>query len=138
MPFANDYFDGVISIDSYHYYGSNDVFCSEKLLPPLKKDAIVAIAVPGMKVELGNEIPEEMKPYWDEESFRTWQTVDWWKRMVGDCLNNMEINEMACFDDAWSDWLSSDNPHAIGDRDMMKTDCGKYMNLISIIGTAKK
>ncbi len=31
MPFPNDYFDGVISIDSYHYYGSNSHFYLVKL-----------------------------------------------------------------------------------------------------------
>jgi len=138
MPFPNDYFDGVISVDSYHYYGSNDHFYSEKLQPLLKKDAIVAIAIPGMKIELGNAIPEEMKPYWDEESFNTWKTIHWWQQIFTVTLNHVVVKEMDCFDEAWSDWLDTDNPHAVGDRNMMKTDGGKYMNLIAIIGTVNK
>lgn len=35
------------------------------------------------------------------------------------------------------DWLKTDNKYAIGDRVMIKTDNGKYMNLISIIGSKK-
>lgn len=138
MPFPNDYFDGVISIDSYHYYGSNDHFYLEKLQPILKKDAIVAIAIPGMRVGVGNTIPEEMKPYWDEESFNTWKTTDWWQQLISESLNGVIVKEMECFDEAWSDWLNTDNPHAVSDRDMMKTDGGKYMNLIAIIGTTDK
>ena len=138
MPFPNDYFDGVISVDSYQYYGSNDKFFTEKLQPILKNNAIVAIAVPGMSVELGDRIPEEMKPYWDEESFNTWHTIDWWQQEFSELLNSIIVKEMACFDEAWSDWLNTDNPHAITDRDMIKIDGGRYMNLIAIIGRVNK
>ena len=34
---ADEYFDAVISVDSYHYYGNNNMFFSEKIRPILKK-----------------------------------------------------------------------------------------------------
>jgi hypothetical protein len=50
----------------------------------------------------------------------------------------LDIQEMACFDDAWSDWLSTDNKYAVEDREMIETDNGRYMNLISITGKNRK
>jgi cyclopropane fatty-acyl-phospholipid synthase-like methyltransferase len=78
LPFANEYFDAIISVDSYHYFGNNDRYFPEKLRPLLKKDALVAIAFPGMKYEVHDAIPDEMKPYWEEEALTMWHSIPWW------------------------------------------------------------
>jgi hypothetical protein len=126
----------VISVDSYHYFGSNDEYYNKYLRRLLKKDALVALAFPGMKLDLNQNIPEEMKPFWDEESFATWQSIDWWKERLSGKLEDLVIKEMRCFDKAWDDWLFSENDYAVEDRDMIATDNGRYMNLISITGKA--
>lgn len=137
MPFADGYFDAVISVDAYHYVGNNDSFFSEKVRPLIKEGGIAAIAFPGMKYEVQNNIPEEMKPFWEEEALTMWHSINWWKPKFENELNNIKIWEMSCFDDAWKDWLESDNPYAVEDRVMMSTDNGRYMNLIGIKGTVK-
>lgn len=137
MPFADGYFDAVISVDAYHYVGNNDSFFSEKVRPLIKEGGIVAIAFPGMKYEVQDDIPEEMKPFWEEEALAMWHSINWWKPKFENKLNNLKMWEMSCFDEAWKDWLESDNPYAIEDRAMMSTDNGRYMNLIGITGTVK-
>jgi len=134
LPFADEYFDAVISIDAYHYFGNNDKYFDKYLKPLLKKDALVALASPGMKNDLHNNIPDEMKAFWQDEDLKTWQSVDWWKENFEGKLKDLEVNEMTCFDRAWGDWLSTENLHAIQDRKMMAADNGSYMNLISITG----
>lgn len=138
LPFADKYFDAVVSIDSYHYYGSNDYYFEKHLRPLLKDDAVVTLAVVGLKNELPEGIPEEMRPYWDEASFNSWHSPDWWAAKFDGRLSDLKIQEMTCFDRAWADWLATDNPHAIGDRPMMETDDGRYMNLISITGRNRR
>ena len=139
LPFADGYFDAVISIDAYHYFGSNDTYFDTHLSRLLKKDALIAISIPGMKYELHNCIPDEMKPYWEEEAFKTWNTCNWWKKVLlkSDDFEIKKIQEMNCFEEAWQDWLETDNRFAVGDRPMIETDNGRYMNLISIIGNKK-
>lgn len=137
LPFAEDYFDAVISVDAYHYFGSNETYFDKYLSKLLKKDALIAIGIPGMKYEIHNCIPEEMEPYWDEEALRTWNSCDWWEKVLlkSDSFKIKRIQEMACFDEAWQDWLKTDNKFALGDRAMIEIDNSRYMNLISIIGT---
>ncbi|MCG8483034.1 MAG: methyltransferase domain-containing protein [Clostridia bacterium] len=137
LPFPNEYFDAVVSIDSYHYFANNDTYFVEVLKPILKKDAIVAIAFPGMKFEVEHNIPEEMKPLWNEEILTMVHSIDWWKPKFEDHLENFKISEMNCFHKAWSDWLSCGNPYALEDKDMMDTDNGRYMNLIKLSGRVK-
>ncbi|WP_312370628.1 SAM-dependent methyltransferase [Lachnoclostridium sp.] len=139
LPFAEDYFDAVISVDAYHYFGSNETYFDKYLSKLLKKDALIAIGIPGMKYEIHDCIPEEMEQYWDKEALRTWNSCDWWEKLLlkSDSFKIKRIQEMACFDEAWQDWLKADNKFALGDKAMIEMDNGRYMNLISIIGTKR-
>ena len=37
LPFAENFFDAVVGIDSYHYFGNNDVYFEKVLKPTLKR-----------------------------------------------------------------------------------------------------
>ena len=49
LPFAQDYFDTVISVDAYHYFGCKAGVFADKILPFVKENGHVMIAVPGLK-----------------------------------------------------------------------------------------
>ena len=78
-----------------------------------------------------------MKPYWKEEALSMWHSIDWWKPKFQNNLDGLRMWEMECFSEAWSDWLNTDNPYAIEDREMIKTDNGRYMNIIGVTGILK-
>lgn len=134
LPFADEYFDAVISVDAYHYFGNNDEYFDKYLKRLLKRGGIVAIAFPGMKYEVQNNIPKEMKGLWDSEALQMWHSISWWKPKLEKALKSTVIKEMDCFDRAWIEWLSTNNPYAIEDREMIEKDNGQYMNLISVVG----
>lgn len=139
MPFAENYFDAVISVDAYQYFGSNDSYYDEYISKYLKKDAQVAIAVPGMKFEVHNNVPDEMKKYWPDDALATWHSVSWWNELLKKSkhFEIEKIMEMQCFDESWNDWLEVDREPAVSDRGMIETDNGRFMNLVSIIGRNK-
>lgn len=137
LPFADEYFDGIVSVDAYHYVGNNDRFFAEKIRPLLKKDAIVAIAFPGMRYEVTENFPEEMRTYWAEDALEMWHSIPWWQPKFAGELNEFRIWEMECFDKAWEDWFLTDNPYAAEDKAMLKADSGRYMNLIGLTGRKK-
>jgi cyclopropane fatty-acyl-phospholipid synthase-like methyltransferase len=137
LPFADEYFDALISIDSYHYYGNNDDYFEKHLKSLIKKGAPIAIAIPGTKQEMNGVIPDALKPFLDDEGFATLHCIEWWTQILQRHLDDFSIKEMECTDRAWSDWLAADNPIAKRDIDMMKADNGKYLNLISVTGKRK-
>lgn len=137
MPFAAGYFDAVVSVDAYHYFGNNDTFFDEKLRPLLKAGAAVALAFPGMRYEMEGQVPEEMRPYWPEEALAMWHSAGWWRPKFEHALADLRIWEMECFQKAWEDWLRTENPYAVGDRAMLGADRGRFMNLIGITGNLK-
>jgi cyclopropane fatty-acyl-phospholipid synthase-like methyltransferase len=136
LPFAKGFFDAVVSVDAYHYFGNREGYFQETLLPCVKKGGYVAMAFPGMQQDL-QEIPAEMKPYWDMEFLSMVRSMEWWKPKFAPYLKDFSISSMDCFQEAWEDWLACDNnPYAVGDRPMMAADNGNYMNLIKFTGIA--
>jgi cyclopropane fatty-acyl-phospholipid synthase-like methyltransferase len=78
LPFADDYFDAILSIDAYHYFGTDDRFLAEvmRFLGPTGQ---LGIVVPGFRDELGSAPPQWLGPYW-EPDFCTLHSAEWWKR----------------------------------------------------------
>ncbi|MGL5512321.1 MAG: SAM-dependent methyltransferase, partial [Sporomusa sp.] len=62
LPFANEYFDILFSVDAYHYFGDTKEMLPS-LIPFVKKGGYIAIAIPGIKYEFGENVPDEMKPF---------------------------------------------------------------------------
>ena len=48
LPFSAEFFDAVVSIDSYNYYGRDPHYLGEKLLPYVKRNGMLYLAIPGM------------------------------------------------------------------------------------------
>lgn len=49
LPFAHHYFDAIISIDAYNYFGCESGYLEKHILPLVKKNGLIGIAVPGLK-----------------------------------------------------------------------------------------
>lgn len=135
VPFANDYFDSMVSIDAYHYFGRAPDFMDTKIAPLVKKGGFIALAFPGLKTEFGADIPQEMLFSWGVEDIQTWHSISWWQSLLAQSsmVEIMDIQEMKCFDQAWEEWLGCDNEYAQNDCKAMHAGAGKYMNFISII-----
>ena len=135
-PLAEQYFDAVISIDAYHYFGLNEHFMDTSLAPLVKKGGLIALAFPGVKQELGDSPPSEFSLSWSAEDLSTFHSCPWWQALLSNShmFELLSIAEMNCFEECWQDWLSCDNPYAVADRPAMEAGAGKYMNLIKVIG----
>jgi len=137
IPFAHEYFDMIISVDSYQYFGNNESMLL-KLLPFLKKDGLIAIAVPGFNQDFPEGwLPPEVKPFWTPEW--NFYSCDWWRALwkKESGITITALREMDSCMQAWDEWLQSPNPHAQSDIPMMQAGAGKYFNIIQMIGRKK-
>lgn len=141
LPFADDYFDAIVSVDAYQYFGTDPEFMDAKLARLLKKGGTIALAFPGVKKELAGDLPYEMTLSWNnakDEILRTFHSIPWWKELLEKSkeIEIDSIREMQCHDDAWQDWLAvSENEYAElarNDRISMGAGAGKHMNFIAI------
>ena len=67
LPFEREFFDAVVSIDSYHYFGRDARFLDDKLLPFVRPGGYVYIAIPGMKQDCHDHLPPELLLSWTLE-----------------------------------------------------------------------
>lgn len=135
LPFEKAFFDAVISTDSYNYFGRDERYLDEKLLPFVKPGGYLYIAIPGMKKDCHDNLPKELLLSWTPEQLDYMHDVSYWTRIVGRCKGAevIEVKEMESNEEVWADWLAQDNEYAVGDRKSMEAGGGKYLNFISIV-----
>lgn len=135
LPFEKEFFDAVVSTDSYNYFGRNKEYLDEKLLPFIKKGGYIYIAVPGMKKDLHEDLPDELLLSWTPEQLDYIHDVSYWSDIVNACrgADVISVSEMGSNEEVWADWLMQDNEYAKGDRKTMESGGGKYLNFIKIV-----
>ena len=135
LPFEKGFFDAIVSTDSYNYFGRDESFLDEKLLPFVKSGGYIYIAIPGMKKDCHDDLPPELLLSWTPEQLDYMHDVKYWTNMLSKCVGAeaLSIKEMESNYEVWADWLKQDNDYAIGDRKSMEAGGGKYLNFISIV-----
>jgi len=136
LPFAEEFFDTVVCVDSYHYYGLDPDYLGKYLLPLVKRGGYLLIAVPGMKKDIHENLPEEMLRSWTPEDLQTLHDIPYWRRILAAAEEEAEIvllDEMEGCDECWDDWLACENEYAVGDRKAMAAGAGRYMNFIAMV-----
>ena len=139
LPFAEEYFDLIVSVDAYHYFGTADTYLDDKIAPLVKPGGQLRVAIPGLQRDFSDDnVPEEMQPYWQEVMH--FDSADWWGNLwrKSQQVNVESCSSLKCHEQAWLDWLACDNPHAKHDIDMLAAEGGKYFDTIQIIGRKKQ
>ena len=57
LPFEHDFFDAVVSIDSYNYYGRDPHYLGGRLLPYVKQGGMLYRSIPGMVRDCHDNLP---------------------------------------------------------------------------------
>ena len=138
LPFARQYFDILLSVDAYQYFGTSaDALCS--LCSFVKKDGYIAVVIPGLKHEFGEKVPTEIKPFWNEEMARSLHSLSWWEALWSQekSVELITCSEMASHKLAWDEWLTGNHPVVAGDIKMMKAEGGHYFNTIQLIARVR-
>ena len=135
LPFEKEFFDAVVTTDSYNYFGRNSHYLDDKLLSFVKRGGYIYIAIPGMKRDCHDHLPPELLLSWTPEQLDYMHDTAYWSDMVHQCRGAevLCVAEMEANEEVWADWLRQENPYAIGDRRSMEAGGGKYQNIIKIV-----
>lgn len=135
LPFDKEFFDAVVSTDSYNYFGRDEHYLDDKLLPFIKNGGYIYIAIPGMKKDCHNKLPQELLLSWTPEQLDYMHDIDYWTKIMSKSkgVEVISVKEMESNEEVWADWLKQNNEYAIGDRKAMEAGGGKYLNFIEIV-----
>ena len=149
LPYAHEFFDAIVSVDSYHYYGTDDLYLGQ-FAKFLKRGGQIAVACPGMEHEVGAVIPDHLKRWiakWnDPDQFFSLHTAQWWR----DHWTKSGAVEVALSDmllDGWKDWLAFNETKnaacGVSDDDpgdevlMLREDQGRCLGFVRIVAGRK-
>src|SRR5262249_10278680 len=78
LPFAEEFFDAIVMLDSFMYYATDDLFLGT-LARFLKPGGAIGIAGSGLMHEIDGEVPGHLKDWWTPDH-ACLHSAAWWKR----------------------------------------------------------
>lgn len=129
LPYANGFFDAAISIDSYHYYGTDETYFPDNYAKLVKQGGQFGIVSPGLTREFSNGLPEAMKPHWDGNMY-AFHSSKWWREMW-EKTGLIDIKYAEDVPDGKALW------RATADYDLHDADVENYLTMILITATKK-
>lgn len=140
LPFAAEFFDAVVSVDAYQYFGT-DVLYLAYLSRFLRPGAQFGVVVPGMMQDF-DVVPEHMtapqangRVFWDPSCW-SFKTAAWWRthwERAG-CVVGIEADTLP---DGWRYWRDFERAvDAAGkgifpsDAETLDRDQGRYIGFV--------
>src|SRR5262245_24245290 len=79
LPFSEGFFDAIVSIDSFMYYGTDDFYLNY-LARFVKPGGQVGIALAAMLNEIADEVPDHLAEWWAGDMAFSLHSAGWWRR----------------------------------------------------------
>lgn len=136
LPFANDFFDAIICIDSFPYYGTDDLYLSY-LSRFVKPGGQIAIAGAGLMSE--GPVPERMANWW-EPSMYCLHSASWWRTHWGK-TGIVNVNAADSMPDGWRFWLQWQEvvaPENLAEIRAVENDAGGYLGYIRVVARRRE
>jgi cyclopropane fatty-acyl-phospholipid synthase-like methyltransferase len=144
LPFARGFFDAVVSIDAYHYFGTDELYLGY-LASFVRPGGTIGIVVPGLAQPIGDEIPGHLlapqrsgKTFWEDEC-RSFKTVDWWRDLWRRSAK-VEAVEADLLPDGWQHWRDFERALELAgqnrfpsDAEALDADRGRYLGFVRLV-----
>jgi len=134
LPFAAEFFDAIISIDSFPYYGTDDLYLSS-LARFIKPDGQIGIAGAGLMQEIQKEVPDHLRAWWTPDLWCL-HSAAWWRRhweKTG--IMNIELADVLSDGwQLWRDWHLEIAPDNKTEIEALESDRGRYLGYIRLVG----
>lgn len=137
LPYATGFFDAIISIDAYHYFGTEDEYLDTHCGKLIKPGGEMGIVVPGTVKELDKgEIPKGLESFWEEE-FSTFHSPEWWMSLWNKSrlINSIKSMNIPDGKKIWYESIWQQGKHGSdSDREILNADRENILTLIMVLG----
>jgi SAM-dependent methyltransferase len=137
LPFAAGFFDAVVSIDSFIYYGTDDLYLNY-ITRFVKPGGPVGIAGAGLIREMEGPVPVHLREWWTADLWCL-HSADWWRRH----WERTGILDIALADTLpdgwrlWRDWLKLIAPDNVTEIQTLEADSGSHLGYVRVVGRRK-
>jgi SAM-dependent methyltransferase len=135
LPFASEFFDAIVSIDSFFYYGTDDLYLND-LARFVKPGGPVGIAGAGLMREIDGPVPVHLQEWWKQDRPWCFHSAAWWRRH----WERTGILDVEVADDLpdgwrfWVDWLKLIAPENVTEIRAVEADAGRHLGYVRAVG----
>jgi cyclopropane fatty-acyl-phospholipid synthase-like methyltransferase len=135
LPYAKAFFDVAIAVDSYHYFGADEMYFPCTFSKLVKPGGQFGIVCPGLIQEFKKGYPETLKSFWNENMF-SFHSPDWWKNLwektgivdITACYNIPNPKEL------WYPWAHWAKQHrGFNDVEFLNADIKNQLTIFAMI-----
>jgi len=134
LPFASEFFDAVVCIDSFVYYGTDDLYLNY-LSRFLKPGGVLGVAGAGLMQEIDVSVPDHLRQWW-EPSMACLHSAAWWRRHW-ERTGILEIDVADTLPDGWQfwrDWQRVVAPDNAMEIQALESDRGSFLGYVRLVG----
>ena len=134
LPFAAEFFDVIVCIASFSYYGTDDLYLNY-LARFVKPDGLVGIAGEGLVREIEGPVPEHLREWWTQDVWCL-HSASWW-RSHWERTGIMDIELADTMPEGWQLWLDWHRlvaPDNAVEIKALEADRGSYLGYVRIVG----
>ena len=135
LPFASGFFDVVVSVDSYHYFGSDD-FYAMYIAKLIKRSGYLGLVGGGLHAEWPSidAIPMHLKNWWVPDHWAM-HSGPWWADHI-DRSGCYDIETVGNMQDGWKHWLAWQRwayPDNANEINALEADAGRHLGYWRVI-----
>jgi SAM-dependent methyltransferase len=133
LPFATGFFDAVVSVDSFNYYGTDDLYLGY-LARFVKPGGAIAIAGAALMEEFAGAVPEHLRAWW-EPGLWSLHSAGWWRRhWEKSGIVDIEVADHLPDGGAvWLEWLKTICPENTPEIQALEADAGRNLGYARVI-----
>ncbi len=138
LPYATEFFDVIVSSDSYMYYGTDDFYLNY-VTRFLKPGGQLGIAGTGMTQEMDEPVPTHLQAWWTSEMW-SMHSAPWWRRHW-EKTGIVDIALADTLSDGWKfwlDWHRTGFPDNLAEINAIEADQGRYLGYVRVVGRRRK
>ncbi|GAA4455079.1 cyclopropane-fatty-acyl-phospholipid synthase family protein [Nibrella saemangeumensis] len=133
LPFAAGFFDAIVSIDSFPYYGTDDLYLNY-LARLVKPGGQIGIAGAGLMQEFNGVIPEHLRTWWTPDLWGLHSAAWWRQHWVRTGIVDVELaDSMADGYQLWLAWHRAIAPDNNVEIQAVEKDQGRYLGYVRVV-----
>jgi SAM-dependent methyltransferase len=133
LPFAAEFFDAVVCIDSFQYYATDDLYLNA-LARFVRPDGRLGIAGAGLTREIDGPIPGHLQEWW-EPGMWCLHSAPWWQRHW-ERTGIVTIEQADTMPDGWQAWLDWQRvvaPDNLTEIQAIEADRGRNIGYVRLV-----
>lgn len=134
LPFADAFFDAIVSIDSFFYYGTDDHYLAS-LARFVKPGGAIGIAGAALMAELDGIVPPHLERWWTPDLWCL-HSAGWWRRHW-ERTGLVTVETADTLTDGWRlwrDWVEIVAPENRLELDALNADAGRHLGYARVVG----